>query len=75
MPPVVMTRRWNLHDPGATPDRVLVMDDPMVGPEAVIPALMFRSGWAVPKTILDMGLPVQHQPPEEEGHLPDPASW
>jgi glycosyltransferase involved in cell wall biosynthesis len=75
LPPVVMTRRWNLHDPGATPDRVIVLDDPSPGPEPELPSHIPRPGWAVPQAILDMGVPLQRQPPEESGRLVDPSSW
>jgi len=75
LPPVVMVRRWNLHDPGATPDRVIVVDNPTVGPEPVIPSHVPRPGWAVPGPLLDMGVPVQRQAPEEQGRLVDASKW
>jgi hypothetical protein len=74
-PPLVMTRRWNLHDRHATPDRVLVVDDPQIGPEPSLPDHLPRPGWEVPSQILDAGLPIQRLLPEEAGPMPDPHSW
>ncbi|MCI0545213.1 MAG: glycosyltransferase [Actinobacteria bacterium] len=74
LPPLVMQRRWNLHDPGATPDRVIVVEDPTVGPEPALPTHVPRAGWSVPAE-LDDTLPVQRQVPEETGLAVDPARW
>jgi GT2 family glycosyltransferase len=74
-PPLVMTRRWNLHDRQATPDRILVVDDPQIGPEPSIAGHVPRPGWEVPTHLRDARLPIQRQPPEEAGLLPDPLSW
>jgi hypothetical protein len=75
MPPLVMTRRWNLHDRRATPDRVVIVEEPQAGPEATLPEHLPRPGWEVPSQVHDLGLPIQRQPPEEDGRMPDPYSW
>ncbi len=75
LPPVMLLRRWNLHDPGATPDGVIVVDDPIVGREVEIPAHLPRPGWSVPEGLGPPGVAIQRQPPEEAGSIPDPERW
>lgn len=75
LPPVVMVRRWNLHDPGATPNGVVVVDDPTVGREVEMPNHLPRPGWSVPDGMVPPGVTVQRQPPEEAGTMPDPNRW
>ncbi|MEX0865178.1 MAG: glycosyltransferase [Acidimicrobiia bacterium] len=75
LPPLVMVRRWNLHDRGATPDRAVVIEDPLVGPEPTVPDHLPRAGWEVPPHLTDSGVAVQRQPPEEDGRLPHADSW
>lgn len=75
LPPLAMVRRWSLHDRGATPDRAIVIEEPLVGPEAALPEHLPRAGWEVPRQLLESGVAIQRQPPEEDGHLPDPGSW
>ncbi len=73
-PPMLMTRRWNLHDPEAAPDLDLVIEAEQTGPSFSLPDLVPRPGWATPAH-LGRELPVQRQPPEEAGHIADPDLW
>ncbi|MFQ5524509.1 MAG: glycosyltransferase family 2 protein, partial [Acidimicrobiia bacterium] len=73
-PPLVMVRRWNLHDPEASPTGEVVVDHPQAGPETSLPEHVEREGWTVPKG-LEEPIPVQRQRPEEPGSLPDPPTW
>lgn len=74
-PPVVMRRRWNLHDRSAAPSGTITIDLPDQGAPNPLPDYIERAGWSVPPTDPDDWRPVQRQPPEEEGHLPDVWSW
>lgn len=73
-PPLVMRRRWNLHDANAPASNVLHLEDPQTGSESVLPAHVPRGGWTVPIDLAD-AVPVQRQAPQEDGRLPDPMKW
>jgi GT2 family glycosyltransferase/glycosyltransferase involved in cell wall biosynthesis len=74
-PPLALIRRWNLHDPDASPDGEVVLLDHTTGPQPLRPGSMPRPGWFVPDTALEPGLPVQRQRPEESAITPDPERW
>lgn len=73
-PPLVVVRRWNLHDPGADSWKELVVDDPAIGPDSPL-TLRPRPGWAIPETMASAASSIQRQRPEEEGRLPDLSRW
>lgn len=75
LPPLVLERRWCLHDPGAPHDGVVVLEDEFQGPEVTLPDHVPRPGWAVPEALIDREVPVQRHPPEEAGDMPDPGRW
>jgi GT2 family glycosyltransferase len=72
-PPVVVSRRWNLHDPDADPWKDLLVDDPATGVGA--PPLSPRAGWTIPKKLRQIYPAVQRQRPEEAGRVPDLSRW
>jgi hypothetical protein len=75
-PPLVMIRRWSLHDPEAEPAGEVTLDDTGIGPaEALAPGSLPRPGWVVPEGVRAMEVPVQRQRPEETAELPDPSRW
>jgi GT2 family glycosyltransferase/glycosyltransferase involved in cell wall biosynthesis len=75
-PPLVMIRRWSLHDPEAEPAGELVLDDMSTGPDgAPTPGSLPRAGWVVPSGLRVLGVPVQRQRPEETAAHPDPSRW
>jgi len=74
-PPLALIRRWNLHDPEAAPNGEVVLLDQTTGPQPLQPGSMPRSGWFVPDSALEPGLPVQRQRPEESAIMPDPERW
>ena len=74
-PPLVMSRRWNLHDPEAPSggEEVLESDQKGSGPgtDHIVP----REGWVVPEVLDGDIAPIQRQRPEEAGHIVDPEQW
>ena len=74
-PPLTMLRRWNLHDPEATPAGELVLDHLATGPPAPQSGLLHRDGWTTPHAARMPGVPVQRQRPEEAGTMPNPEEW
>jgi len=74
-PPLTMLRRWNLHDPEATPAGELVLDHLATGPPAPQSGLLHRDGWTTPDAARMPGVPVQRQRPEETGTMPNPEEW
>jgi len=72
-PPLVMVRRWSLHDPDADPWKELTIDDPTSGAGA--PPSWARPGWAIPEALRDSFHAVQRQRPEEAGRIPDLTRW
>ena len=73
-PPLTMLRRWNIHDPEASPTGELELDHPAAG-SALPGETMSRGGWATPESARTGDVPVQRQRPEELGTLPDPENW
>jgi len=72
-PPVVVVRRWNLHDPEADPWRELVIEDPASGGGR--PPERARPGWSISEELKKTYPSIQRQPPEEAGRLPDLSRW
>jgi GT2 family glycosyltransferase len=76
VPPLIMIRRWSLHDPDAEPAGEIELDDRSPGPgNALTPGELPRPGWVVPDEVRATDLPVQRQRPEETAALPDPSRW
>jgi glycosyltransferase involved in cell wall biosynthesis len=67
--PLVVVRRWSLHDPSAPQPTRAIDDLPGSGTEQLVPGSFPDGAWIVP-AVID-GVPVQRQPPEEEGRLPE----
>jgi glycosyltransferase involved in cell wall biosynthesis len=74
-PPLIVLRRWSLHDPDAEPQAEVILDDPSTGPPALLPGSVPRPGWAVPAGMRSSDIPIQRQRPEESAALPDPSRW
>ena len=74
-PPLVMIRRWNLHDPKAPSVGEEVLDSDQRGSGLGSHQAVPREGWFVPGVIDREIVPIQRQPPEEAGHFIDPEQW
>jgi GT2 family glycosyltransferase len=74
-PPLTLIRRWIIHDPEAEPKDQVVLDDPTPGPPPPAPGSIPRPGWFIPEDVVEAGLPVQRQRPEESAAMPDPGRW
>jgi hypothetical protein len=75
-PPLVMLRRWNLHDPEATPsEEEVLLDRPATGPNKPRKGTLPRDGWFTPESVLDSEIPIQRQRPEEAGTPPHAEKW
>ena len=73
--PLILTRRWNLHDPTAEPSGMLILDDHTRGSGESVPEHVERPLWSPPREFQVSGLPLQRMTPEESGALPNPESW
>jgi glycosyltransferase involved in cell wall biosynthesis len=65
--PIVLVRRWSLSDPDA-PTHIDALDIAGSGRDQLAPGAFPDPAWMVPEIIDEV--PVQRQPPEEEGRLP-----
>lgn len=74
-PPLVMVRRWALHDPGSGHVGEVVCESDLTGRGTGLPDHVPRAGWSVPPEIVEPDVPVQRQPPEEDGWIPDVSEW
>ena len=74
-PSLVMTRRWNLHDPEAPSVGEEVLDSDQKGSGPGTDHVAPREGWVVPDALDREIAPIQRQPPEEPGHVVDPEQW
>jgi len=72
-PPLVVMRRWNLHDTAAPAARILESPDKTPGGGNELPRFVERSGWSATSSLQDV--PIQRQAPEESGRLPDAGTW
>lgn len=63
--PLVVLRRWNLHDPDAAPTGELVIDDPTPGSSDIHRGSMPRHGWVVPDQLRNAEIPFHRERPEE----------
>ncbi len=74
-PPLLVRRRWNLHDRGAKPFGTITLEDTTSGSGLEMPTHIARDGWEIPQHLIETGLPIQRQAPEEAGRLVDPMEW
>lgn len=74
-PPITMIRRWALHDPDSGHESALIHGSDLPGPETSLHGFVPRAGWSVPGEIEEPNIPVQRQPPEEAGLIPDVTKW
>jgi glycosyltransferase involved in cell wall biosynthesis/GT2 family glycosyltransferase len=74
-PPLVLRRRWSLHDPGSGHAGVVAIPSPQPGGTGSLPDHLPRHGWSVPADAGRWGVPVQRHAPEESGTMPDPWEW
>jgi GT2 family glycosyltransferase len=75
-PPLIMVRRWSLHDPDAEPAGEVTLADTTTGPDSALAAgSLPRPGWVVPDGVRAMEVQVQRQRPEESAAVPDASRW